>query len=200
MTIQPAEYDVSTREGFLRRAMETTDRRIQPRYRDAIASEGAVTAWCAAFAAPDRGWPGGKNSLLILGRTGVGKTWQAFGAIRLLARRGVTPEWQAVTEPDLYARLRPREGTDSESEFARLADAPLLLLDDLGAAKNSEWTEEVTYRLIGHRYDAMTPTLITTNVEISDLRKNLSERVSSRLHEMCRYVVLKGDDRRRARP
>jgi DNA replication protein DnaC len=191
MTVQPAEYDVSTREGFLRRAAETTDRRVPPRYRDAIASEPAVITWCDQFAES----PG---SLLILGRTGVGKTYQAFGAIRLLARHGITPDWQAITEPDLYARLRPREGTDTEGEFARLADAPLLLIDDLGAAKNSEWTEEVTYRLIGHRYDAMTPTLITSNTRIEDLRDALSDRVASRLREMCRFVPLKGTDRRKA--
>lgn len=189
MTAQPAEYDVSTREGFLRRAAETTDRRIPPRYRHAIASDPAVLAWCDAF-------PESPRSLLILGRTGVGKTYQAFGALRTLAQRGVTAEWLAVTAPDLYALLRPREGTDAEGEFRRYADTPLLVLDDLGANKPSEWTEEVTYRLIGHRYDAMTPCLITSNVPVADLRKVLGDRVASRLTEMCQPVVLRGTDRR----
>lgn len=193
MTAQPADYDVSTREGFLQRAVDVTDKRIPPRYRGAIASHPDVTAWCDRFTE-------GPGSLLIVGKTGVGKTYQAFGALRLLAASGVTVDWAATTAPDLYARLRPRDGSDPEAEFARFAEADLLVLDDLGAAKGSEWTEEITYRLIGHRYDAMTPCLITSNVPADELGKALGDRVASRLTEMCQRVVLRGGDRRRTRP
>jgi DNA replication protein DnaC len=184
-------YDVSTREGFIRRAIETTDRRIPPRYQQAMASHPDITAWCGTFgpASP---------SLLILGLTGAGKTYQAYGAIRMLAARGIPLEWAAVTAPDLYALLRPHEGTDSETEFRKWAGSPLLLLDDLGAAKNSEFVEEVNYRLIGHRYNAMAPSLITSNVPPADLAKMLGDRVASRLREMCLFVPLKGGDRRKA--
>jgi DNA replication protein DnaC len=184
-------YDVSTREGFLRRATETTDRRIPPKYRQAMAGHEDVTAWCENYA-PD------SPSLLILGVTGAGKTYQAYGAIRSLAARGVTTEFGAIRAPDLYARLRPRDGVDGETEFRSWADTPLLLLDDLGAAKNSEWTEEVNYRLIGHRYDAMLPCLITSNVPVGQLKVMLGDRVASRLREMCKFVVLDGPDRRKA--
>ena len=191
MTAQSADYDVSTREGFLQRAVDITDKRIPPRYRGAMADHPDVTAWRDRFTE-------GPGSLLIVGKTGVGKTYQAFGALRLLATSGVTVDWAATTAPDLYARLRPRDGGDPEAEFARFAEAELLVLDDLGAAKGSEWTEEITYRLIGHRHDAMTPCLITSNVQ-GELRKALGDRVASRLTEMCQRVVLRGDDRRRAR-
>lgn len=195
MATDPAErelYDVSTREGYLRRAVETTDRRIPPRYRGSEATHPDVLEWCEGYGL-------GSTSLLILGLTGTGKTTQAYGAIRALAAKGATVEWEAVTEPDLYARLRPREGADSEGEFRRLADAPLLLLDDLGAAKGSEWTGEITYRLIGHRYDAMLPCLITSNVPVRQLREMLGGRVASRLREMCKFIELTGPDRRKAR-
>jgi DNA replication protein DnaC len=192
MTADPAAaYDVSTRDGFLRRVTDVTDRRIPPRYRHAAPTDPAVMAWCDSFT------EGNARSLLILGVTGAGKTYQAYGALRELATRGITAQWAAITAPDLYATLRPREGTDSETEFRRYADVPLLLLDDLGAAKGSEWTEEVTYRLIGHRYDAMTPCLITSNVPTDQLRAVLGDRVASRLAEMCQRVILRGTDRRR---
>lgn len=190
MTAQPADYDVSTREGFLRRAVEITDRRIPPRFRDAMADDPAVTAWCDRFTE-------GPGSLLIVGKTGVGKTYQAFGALRRLAAAGVTVDWAATTAPNLYARLRPRDGVDTEAELAKFTGAELLVLDDLGAAKTSEWTEEITYRLIGCRYDAMTPCLITSNVPVDQLRDALGDRVASRLTEMCQRVVLRGSDRRR---
>jgi DNA replication protein DnaC len=187
----PAVYDVSTREGYLRRATETTDRRIPPRYRSAMASHPDVVSWCESYGL-------GASSLLILGVTGAGKTYEAYGAIRSLAAKGSLAEWASITAPDLYARLRPHEGTDAETEFRRYADVPLLLLDDLGAAKNSEFTEEITYRLIGHRYDLMTPCLVTSNVPTAQLGNLLGARVASRLREMCKFVTMSGPDRRKA--
>lgn len=94
----------------------------------------------------------------------------------------------------------PRAGHDGERELQTLARCPLLLLDDLGAAKTSEWTEELTYRLINHRYEHMLPTLITTNLPIPELRSALGDRVASRLAEMTERVILTGPDRRRTTP
>ena len=184
-------YDVSTREGFLRRAVEMTDKRIPPRFIEAAASHPGVVAWCEAFGESS-------PSLLILGRVGTGKTFQAFGAVRTLAARGVTVAWHADTAPGLLASLRPREGVDSESEYRKVATVPLLLLDDIGAAKASEWTEETLYRLVNDRYEAMLPGLFTSNVPASELRAALGDRIASRLAEMCQRVVLRGSDRRRA--
>ncbi len=74
---------------------------------------------------------------------------------------------------------------------------PLLILDDLGAAKTSEFVEEQTYRLINRRYNAMLPTLITTNLRIRDLKAYLGDRVTSRLAEMTTRVEFEPVDRRR---
>ena len=102
----------------------------------------------------------------------------------------------ATPAADLYARLRPRHGVDSEDVFERHAKAPVLMLDDLGAAKGTDWVEEVNYRLINHRYERMLPTLVTSNVRPRDLAGVVGERVASRLTEMATPVVLKGPDRR----
>lgn len=193
MTAPPNDtplYDVSTREGFLRRATEMTDRRIPPRFRHARATQADVAAWCSAFGPSS-------PSLLILGPTGTGKTFQAYGAIRDLAASGITVDWAAVTLPDMFASLRPRDGAGTEAEFGKLAGVALLVLDDLGAAKVSEWTEEVLYRLINHRYEAMLPGIFTSNVPARELRGVLGARVASRLAEMCRQIALRGPDRRR---
>ena len=149
--------------------------------------------------------PGGPGiaegpSLLIAGPTGTGKTHQGYGAVRALLTRGVRLRWEATTSADLHARLRPRAGHDGERELQTLARCPLLLLDDLGAAKTSEWTEELTYRLINHRYEHMLPTLITTNLPTTELRTALGDRVASRIAEMTERVILTGPDRRRTAP
>ncbi|MGW0837112.1 ATP-binding protein [Streptomyces prunicolor] len=137
-------------------------------------------------------------SLLLLGSVGVGKTHEAYGAMRELAVTGVSTRWAATTAADMYAALRPRHGVDSETEFRRYRDARLLLLDDLGAdRKPTEFTEEINFRLINHRYEHHLPTLITSNIDAEELRARLGDRVTSRLREMCQRIALKGDDRRR---
>lgn len=89
---------------------------------------------------------------------------------------------------------------DSEQELAAVSRCPLLIIDDLGAAKASDWTEEITYRLINRRYNYELPTLITTNLPIRDLRAYLGDRVTSRLDQMTTRVLFEPVDRRRARP
>jgi DNA replication protein DnaC len=193
MTAMPGDaplYDISTREGYLRRAMDLADRRVPPRFRHATASHPDVAAWRDGFGESS-------PSLLIRGPTGTGKTHQAYGVIRDLAAAGVTVEWSAMTGPDMFASLRPREGADTEATFGRLANVALLLLDDIGAAKASEWTEEILFRLINHRYEAMLPGIFTSNVPAGELRDVLGARVASRLAEMCTQVALRGPDRRR---
>jgi len=137
-------------------------------------------------------------SLLLLGATGVGKTHEAYGAMRELAVTGVYAQWQVTTAADLYAALRPRHGIDSEAEFRRYRDARLLLVDDLGAErKPTEFTEEINFRLINHRYEHHLPTLMTSNVRPKELGERLGDRVTSRLAEMCQRIPMEGNDRRR---
>ncbi|KJY17968.1 ATP-binding protein [Streptomyces sp. NRRL S-104] len=184
-------------------SLELADARIPPRYRQSLADHPQVAAWVDEVARAGRPGPSGTRgiaegpSLLIVGPTGTGKTHQAYGAVRSLLAAGIRLRWEAVTAADLYARLRPRPGLDAERELHALARCPLLVLDDLGAAKGSEWTEELTYRLINYRYEYLRPTLLTTNLPIPKLRTALGDRVASRLSEMTHRVILDGPDRRR---
>ncbi|QIY53435.1 ATP-binding protein [Streptomyces sp. RPA4-5] len=179
---------------------------MPPRYRAAVADHPQVLAWvrevAEAAVAPSRGARRQVTtgpSLLMAGVVGAGKTHQAYGAVRLLVQSGVGVRWRATTAADLYADLRPRPGVDSERELAAVSRCPLLIIDDLGAAKSSEWVEEVTYRLINRRYNLELPTLITTNLSIRDFRAYLGDRVASRLAQMTTRVEFERVDRRRFR-
>jgi DNA replication protein DnaC len=185
-------------------AVQLADARIPPRYRSALADHSRVTAWADEITRTGRRGPGGVPgiatgpSLLIAGPTGTGKTYQAYGAIRVLLTAGVRLRWEATTAADLYAAQRPQQGhADPEQQLQRLVRTPLLLLDDLGAAKQSPWTEELTYRLVNHRYNHLLPTLVTTNLPVADLREVIGDRTASRLAEMTDRVILTGHDRRR---
>jgi len=189
-----AEPEEDDRAFMLQRAIDRCDELFPARYVNAVADHPIVARWIAAFRANHRRAP----SLLLLGPTGVGKTYQAFGALRAAVTCELPLRWHALTSADLYASLRPRHGHDTEAQLRVYRDAELLFVDDLGAAKPSEFVEETTYRLINARYEACRPSIFTSNLSVEALKETLGDRIVSRLAEMCTRVVLTGDDRRRS--
>lgn len=172
-----------------------------PRFSGAEATMPEVTAW-ADRALADNAAAG---ALLLTGLTGTGKTHQAYGALRRIAAGGPDRfELIAVNSADMYGNLRPSQVMGAaERELRRFSEVQYLLLDDLGTAKTSEWTEEVTYRLINYRYNHCLPTIITSNLPARDengpdLSTFVGARVASRLAEMVTSLVpMIGADRRR---
>lgn len=170
------------------------------RYQDAVAAHPDVTAWA------DRATKDLRSAgfLLLTGPFGTGKTHEAYGALRRIAESGPTRfEMIATTAPDMYGLLRPG-GSDkgAEHELKRLTNVPLLLLDDLGTEKISEWTEEATYRLLNERYNECRALIVTSNLPTrddngEDLGDKLGGRIVSRLSQMTTHVILDGPDRRR---
>ncbi|MFE9432185.1 ATP-binding protein [Streptomyces sp. NPDC006640] len=160
-----------------------------------------------AHAEPDdaaRDWAGrvvaaphDTQSLLLVGPVGVGKTHYAFSVLRAVAETGSTIKWRAYTAANLYAALRPRDDRRADADYESIAHAPLLFVDDLGAAKLTEWAEEVTYRLVNDRYERCLPSIFTTNVLPAQLGATVGDRVASRIAEMCERTALKGADRRK---
>jgi DNA replication protein DnaC len=194
-----------------RNELDAADLRVPARYSKALAADPGMRNWLGKLvsrAARDRSRavPSVTTgpSVLMLGKVGTGKTHEAWGAVRGLAACGVRSHWHVITAADFYARLRPRHGIDSEAEFREIATASLLVLDDLGAEKPSEWTEAVNYRLVNCRYEHELATVLISNLPLDDrpgegpgLRSVLGDRVMSRLAEMTETVVMEGPDRRR---
>lgn len=190
-----ASSDREEREAWDRtRAMAACDESFPRRFRDAQPAHPEVVRWVEAVGKDIESAP----SLLLLGPQGRGKTWLAYGALRAALLKRPRATWASRTFPDFAASLRPRAGVDTEAEIERFRSADLLLLDDLGTAKGSEWVEEITYRLINGRYEAMRPTVFTTNLTLEELRAAIGDRISGRLAETCIRVLLDGQDRRRA--
>jgi len=89
--------------------------------------------------------------------------------------------------------------------LAPVLQAELLVLDDLGAEKTSEWVQETLGLVINTRYNARRPTIVTTNLvdrtENTDplsFALQVGERSRSRLREMCDWVEMGGADSRDA--
>lgn len=151
-------------------------------------------------------FPAVGRGLFLEGQPGVGKTHLAVAVLREVmqakAARGLFYDTRDL--------LRVIRGTYNESTHTTELDvlrpvmtADLLVLDDLGAEKTSEWVEETMNLIVNTRYNERRPTIFTSNYEdIPDdtdpnsLLFRIGYRMRSRLHEMCEFVVLDGADYR----
>ena len=127
------------------------------------------------------------------------------GAELVRARRSPRhPVWLNV--PELLIGLRldmGRAGGDRVwSERVELAsDAELLILDDLGRERMSDWTSELLYALVNRRYERLAlRTVVTTNLPIDELTQGFYWPAISRLAEDGPLVRLEGPDHRLPRP
>jgi len=67
----------------------------------------------------------------------------------------------------------------------------LLVLDDLGAEKVTDWVQDVLFRIVDGRYRAVRPILVTTNLAPNDLPRTIGERITDRLLEITVPVEIK---------
>lgn len=153
-----------------------------------------VAAWVRHYLAGDLPQ---RHSLLLLGNVGTGKTHLAYGALRALAEAGhPRADWAGGTAAETYRRLRPESGENHAEVLAQLAGASVLLLDDLGAAKHSDFTEETTLTILDARYRRRAPVIATGNTSLKELAAAIGDRALSRLLGMAQVVEVKGRDRR----
>ena len=164
-------------------------------FRESPATSRAV-AVCRRFCAAvkrDPKVPG----LLLTGDCGTGKTHLAVAILRETAEAGIPGMFVVV--PDLLAKLRASFGQKDgkAGELVETAkNAPLLVLDDLGAEDPKPWVVELVYVLINHRYEHMLPTVITTNYDGTRIGAVFGKRVQSRLAEMTVPVNIRAEDYR----
>lgn len=179
---------------------------LPPMFATAVATDPVVRQWVkslvdAAVAGMKFQHPVTRRgpSLVLAGKAGRGKTWQAWGAVRALAVSGVHCRWRVLGASQLLASLRPRHGVDSEDVFSGLESCEVLVIDDMGATKDSAWASEVFDRLINTRYEWQRPTLITTNVAPKLFEQEFGDRIASRLMAMATVVSFTGPDLRAQR-
>lgn len=139
------------------------------------------------------------RGLWFEGDTGTGKTTLAMLVSKEALAAGHTVAIYSM--PRLLAQIRNTFDADSESSYAALFDqltaVDLLHLDDVGAEQQTEWVLEQLYSIVNERYEEGRAVMITTNLGIEDLRRQIGERTVSRLMEMCGDALpLYGGDRR----
>lgn len=138
--------------------------------------------------------PDGRN-LILGGPVGVGKTHAAIAACRPLWLDGTDVEFHPVGE--LLDLLRPGGPQDA---MERLAAVPILIVDDIGSERATDWTSERLYNLVNRRWLGALPIVATSNLDKAAWNEALGERVYSRLTgDGAVGVRFSGEDRRRSR-
>jgi DNA replication protein DnaC len=161
------------------------------------------------------------KGLLLVGPIGVGKTHLAVGILQeLIVERGAKGLF--VDYRDLLKQVQNSYGRNDLSErdiLAPVFDSEVLVIDELGAAKPTDWVWDTVAHILNTRYNDRRTTIITTNYHNSKetattqwdhlpkkerdakmamtgdtLGDRITERMRSRLQEMCVVVEMDGMD------
>lgn len=170
---------------FRERTFENFDKTQSPEaYRKACTYAGTFEE----FAESGKG-------LLFTGTPGTGKTHLAAAiANYIITGLGIPVKFGGFI--DLLDSVKRAFDTD-EDVITQLSEVPLLVIDDLGKEKQTEWSNSILYQVINRRYENFLPVIITTNETMGDLERNIGQATLSRLIEMCDGVRMDGKDYRR---
>lgn len=144
------------------------------------------------------------TGLYIIGNAGSGKTYLASAIARQLIDAGKTV--RMVTSTDMLAAIQ-QTFDNNESAFDAIyayGRCGLLVIDDLGKESASDWSLATLFQIINMRYEAMLPTVVTSQYAFSKLIERFSRRgdedtavaIVSRLKETCTFINLGERNRR----
>jgi DNA replication protein DnaC len=174
-------------------------------YRPASSYGSQLQGFNYAFKLVDE-YPAVDRGLLLMGTCGVGKTHLATAVMRGLIDKGVRClflEFGALLK-EIQASYYSVSQSSELKVLAPVYETEVLVLDELGASKPTDWVRDTITQIIGTRYNNRRLTIFTTNYtdvrshpHEETLEERIGVRLRSRLFEMCKTVVIEGADYRR---
>lgn len=156
---------------------------IPPRYADIKASDKY------------RHFVDGDKGILFTGGVGTGKTYELVALMKSLILSEKRVKFRTFGE--ICRQIRDAVGDNTYTElYNRYLHTDVFVIDDLGIENSTPFIKEFMYNLINDLYNNKKVVLITTNLTSTELLANYTQRVVSRLNEMCAIVKLEGQDRR----
>ncbi len=163
-------------------------------------------------------YPLEQTGLLLVGTVGVGKTHLGVGIMKGLLEKGIPSLFCDYREllKQIQNSYNPSVNTTEMELLRPVFETEVLVLDELGAIKPTEWVWDTVSLVLNTRYNEKRTTIITTNfadqpagalagqsssasaasraTRDETLGDRIGERMRSRLHEMCRKIEMQGDD------
>ena len=136
--------------------------------------------------------------MLLWGNTGTGKTFLAACIANALIDQGVPV--MMTSFPRILAAVQGLRPEERAGYLDDLNHYRLLVIDDLGAERQSEYALEIVYNVIDGRYKAQKPLIVTTNIPLGEMQKapNMDyQRIYDRVLAMCVPIKIDGESRRK---
>ena len=147
------------------------------------------------------------SGLYLYGRVGAGKTIYAAAVLMELKRRSFMSYHSDyikgcfIKVTKLLEDLRASFNADNAGSFQDIIDqctgTDVLVLDDIGSQKITDWVRNILYLIIDSRYENLKPTIFTSNGSLNELADQYEDnRIPSRIEEMCRIKHFTNKDYR----
>lgn len=183
MELTPKEYNPLIREGLIKSLISSA--KIPVHFADADISDFKPIKH--------------EYRLFINGKIGAGKTRLSCALLKDFVTKSYG-RGQFVTFPNLLSEIKMGfENDRGEDVLLKYLSLDLLVLDDLGTEKFSEWVGEKLFQIIDDRYRNDKFLIITSNLALDDFAKQYGiqgQRIASRITEMCKQIELTATDRR----
>lgn len=150
-------------------------------------------------------YPAVDRGLLFSGSVGIGKTHLAVSILKGLIERGFSCLFYdfATLLKEIQDSYNSNTQTSELAVLSPVLNTDILVLDELGSSKPTDWVRDTMSHIINSRYNNKKLTIFTTNypdVRTADGKDTLEDRIGvrirSRLYEMCKTVSMDGEDYR----
>jgi DNA replication protein DnaC len=186
---------------------------------DFPSADRSLTAAKLAVMSMAERYPAESEGVLLVGPCGIGKTHLACSLLRALIGKGFAGLFYSYA--DLLTEIRNTYNDNGSAKYwtdesgnrwetesqilNHVINVEVLLLDELGKVKASDWALDKIREIIGGRYDKRRTTIVTTNFPLSQqrtpggavpilLQDKIGVDMVSRLREMCRVIEMSGND------
>ena len=189
-------------QGTDKQEKEARERRIKERLEDCFGtrtvhnhpdddSGSKIAGMCRGYA---QKFTKSSPWLMMHGASGTGKSYRAAQICTEIIKRGYSAKFTSLGEIE-----RELWDNDKSAVYKKLERYDLIVLDDFGAERRTDYTSEIRYNVIDTRYNSGKPLIFTTNITSFENKDIADSRVNSRIREKVLLMRFDGESRRKTR-